>query len=81
MAWQEAGFKVEASETFTLPIESQVKILVGSAVLLGIITGFLFHSVFFLVSAAFGGGLLYAGISGNCELEKLLKKMPWNKEK
>lgn len=81
VAWQKAGFKVEASETFTLPLDRQVQVIIGSGVLLGVITGFLFHPVFFLVSAFFGAGLLYAGITGSYELANLIKKMPWNKEK
>ena len=80
VAWQKAGFKVESSETFTLPIEKQVQIVVGSGVVLGVITGFLFHPIFFLVSACFGAGLLYTGITSSDELTNFIKKMPWNKE-
>ena len=81
VAWQKAGFKVEASETFNLPLERQIQIIVGSGVLLGVIMGYLFHHIFFLVSACFGAGLLYSGISGNCELTNIIKKMPWNNDK
>ncbi|OGV40464.1 MAG: rhodanese [Legionellales bacterium RIFCSPHIGHO2_12_FULL_42_9] len=80
IAWQKAGLKVEASETFTLPLDQQIQVIVGSGVVLGVIIGFLFHPIFFLVSACFGAGLLYSGITGNCELANLIKKMPWNKE-
>jgi rhodanese-related sulfurtransferase len=81
VAWQKAGFKVEASETFTLPLDRQMQIVVGGGVLLSVMTGYLFDPVFFLISACFGAGLLYTGITGNCELTNLIKKMPWNKEK
>ena len=78
VAWQKAGFKVEASETFTLPLERQVQVAIGGGVLLGVMMGYLFHPIFFLIAACFGAGMLYSGITGNCELANLIKKMPWN---
>lgn len=79
VAWENAGFKVEKSGGTFLSIERQVQISIGSGVLTGLILGYLIHPGFLLLSAFFGAGLLFAGITGSCRLAILMSKMPWNR--
>lgn len=79
-AWEKAGFKVEKSGGTFLSIERQVQITIGSGVLIGLIFGYLIHPGFLFLSAFFGAGLLFAGISGSCGLLILMGKMPWNQK-
>lgn len=80
-AWEKAGFKVEKSGVAFLSIERQVQITIGSGVLIGLIFGYLIHPGFLFLSAFFGAGLLFAGITGSCGLAMLMGKMPWNQKK
>jgi len=48
---------------------------------LGLIFGYLIHPGFLFLSAFFGAGLLFAGVTGSCGLAMLMGKMPWNKKK
>ena len=78
-AWEKAGFEVEKSGRTFLSIDRQVQITIGSGVLIGLILGYLIHPGFLFLSAFFGAGLLFAGITGSCGLAILMGKMPWNK--
>lgn len=77
-AWQEAGLPVERSGKRCLPLDRQVQLTVGAAVLTGSVLGYFVHPLFFLLSGFFGVGLLFAGLTGTCGLALLLAKMPWN---
>lgn len=79
-AWEQAGFKVEKSGNTCLSVERQTQITIGSGVLLGLILGYFIHPGFLLLSAFFGAGLLFAGITGSCGLAIALSKMPWNQK-
>jgi rhodanese-related sulfurtransferase len=77
-AWEKAGFSVEKSHKMFLSIERQVQTTIGSGVLLGLILGYFLHPGFLFLSAFFGAGLLFAGLTGSCGLAILMAKMPWN---
>ena len=77
-AWKEAGLPVKKGKE-SISIQRQIQIMVGSAVLLGIGLGLTISPYFYLISAFFGGGLLFAGLSNTCMLAILLAKMPWNR--
>ena len=81
IAWEKAGFAVEKSSATIFSIDRQVQLTIGSGVLLGLLMGTLFHSVFLLISAFFGAGLIYAGLSGTCTLAVIMARMPWNQKK
>lgn len=80
-AWEKEGLHVERSESTVIAIDRQVQITIGSGVLIGLILGYGFNQAFFFISAFFGAGLLYAGISGSCGLAVIMSKMPWNIKK
>jgi rhodanese-related sulfurtransferase len=77
-AWQEQNFGV--IKKHRMPIMNQVLTIAGSLVLTGI--GLSFINVYFLLlSTAVSIGLMYAGLSGNCLMAKILSKAPWNQVK
>jgi hypothetical protein len=63
----------------TIPIMRQVQLIAGSLVLLGVVLSRLVDKRFIFLSAFVGGGLTYAGASGNCLMAQVLGKMPWNR--
>ena len=79
-AWEKAGFEVEKSGGTFVSIERQVQMTIGGGVLIGVILGYLIHPGFLFLSAFFGAGLLFAGITGSCGLALLMGKMPWNQK-
>ena len=79
LAWMEAGHEVKSSGKFCLPLDRQVQLVVGLSVFFGSISSYFFSSSLIFISAFFGAGLVFAGLTGYCGLAKLLTKMPWNK--
>lgn len=81
-AWEAAELPViEATNKSTtkLPLVRQVLIAAGGLVLLFALWGLTGAKTGITLAAAMGVGLLFAGLTGNCALAKLLEKMPWNK--
>jgi rhodanese-related sulfurtransferase len=76
-AWTDAGLPVVRGRP-AMSLERQVQIALGLMVLLKVIFGFAIHPLFFALLAAIGLGLIYAGLTQNCMLMKLLARMPWN---
>jgi len=62
-----------------ISLERQVRIAAGCLVLTGTVAGALINPYFYLVPAAIGAGLIYAGMSDNCAMGLLLARMPWNR--
>jgi rhodanese-related sulfurtransferase len=77
-ACEEAGLPVVRGKK-ALSLERQVRITVGSFVLLGAALGWLVHTAFFGLSAFMGAGLIYAGITDTCAMAAVLGRMPWNR--
>ena len=78
-AWLREGFGVTKEGKGTIPIIRQVMIMAGSLVLIGVILSFILNPLWILLSGFIGAGLLFAGLTGICGLQKLLAIMPWNK--
>jgi len=78
-SWIKAGLPVIRSKKWTMPIMQQVMVIAGSLVLTGVIASQQVNPGFVWLSGAVGAGLLYAGLSGNCYMTKVLAMMPWNK--
>lgn len=64
-----------------ISLERQVRIVAGSAVLLGAALGWFVHPAFIGLSAFVGAGLLFAGVTDTCGMGMLLARMPWNQVK
>jgi rhodanese-related sulfurtransferase len=78
-AWVKAGHATHVSGKFFLPLDRQVQLTIGLGVLLGVVLGYSVNTGFFLLSAFFGLGLTFAGLTGTCGLALLMAKMPWNR--
>ena len=77
-SWKDAGFPVFRDSKAPLPMMQQVQVAAGSLVLTGVSLSVLIDPLLLGISAFVGGGLTYAGLSGNCMMAKLLGRMPWN---
>lgn len=77
-AWKQAGLPVITGTHMSL--FRQIMITAGFLVALGI--GLSFVSLWFLIISGFVGlGLMFAGITNNCGMAIILRKMPWNNKK
>ncbi|MBL6722424.1 MAG: DUF2892 domain-containing protein [Candidatus Margulisbacteria bacterium] len=66
-------------ESHGVSIMRQVQIVVGFFVLIGAILSQKVSPNFIWLSAFFGAGLLFAGVTNTCALAAVLTRMPWNK--
>lgn len=78
-AWMEAGLPVELGTRTLLPLDRQVQLTIGTVVLASTLLGYFVHPGFLLLSAFFGAGLCFAGLTGFCGLALLMAKAPWNR--
>ncbi|GAA5316082.1 MAG: rhodanese-like domain-containing protein [Candidatus Pelagadaptatus aseana] len=65
-------------ESGVLPLDRQVRIAIGSVVLLGTVIGALVDPMGYALSAFAGAGLIFAGVTDNCLMASLVARMPWN---
>lgn len=79
-AWKNSGGKTITNTKAPLPIMRQVQIIVGFMVVLGVILGATVSPWWTLLSAFFGAGLLFAGLTGTCGLASALALLPYNKK-
>ena len=77
-AWESAGLPLERGRG-TWSIERQVRAIAGGLVLGGALGSVLVWRPLVYLSAAVGGGLLYAGVSDTCTMAKLLIRLPYNR--
>jgi len=78
-AWKKSSYPTELDNKAPLPLMRQVQIIVGFMVVLGVILSYTVSPYFNLLSAFFGAGLLFAGLSGYCGLARILMLLPYNK--
>jgi rhodanese-related sulfurtransferase len=79
LEWKRQGHPTIAKKKNHLPILRQVQILVGTTVLVTSLGGAFFSPWLLIISAFFGAGLAFAGVTGFCGMANLLALMPWNK--
>lgn len=78
-AWKEAGLPTEKPGPVSL--ERQVMAITGGLALAGTLLGWIAAPIFTIIPAMIGGGLLFAGLTGNCYLKKALMRLPYNNPK
>jgi rhodanese-related sulfurtransferase len=77
LAWDAVGLPVVRGKK-AMSLERQVRILIGSMVLLSSLLAY-FVSIYWIgLTAFFGGGLIFSGITDFCGLALILARMPWN---
>jgi len=79
-AWKKAGLPVSIDRNAPIPTMRQVQIVAGSLVVLGTVLGFSVAPAFYALSAFVGIGLVFAGVTGFCGMERILALMPWNRQ-
>ncbi|MDP2205663.1 MAG: rhodanese-like domain-containing protein [Alphaproteobacteria bacterium] len=77
MNCETCGVPVNKGEVISL--ERQVRIAVGSTVLLGVMLGAFANPWFYMLPAFCGAGLIMAGVTEWCGMAMLLARAPWNK--
>lgn len=77
--WKESGHPVQKAEKLALPLMRQMQIAVGTLLVIFALLGAFVNQWFSMLTVVFGGGLLLAGITGDCAVASLLAKAPWNK--
>lgn len=78
IAWQQAGFDINKSGSYRLPLDRQTQLAAGFLAFLGTVLGTLVASEFYILPGFVGLGLMFAGLTGWCGMARLLAKMPWN---
>jgi rhodanese-related sulfurtransferase len=76
-AWVSAGLPVERG-AFMIPVEGQVKALIGALAILGAVLASYAHPAWIWLSGAAGAAMLISGITGFCGIAAVFAKMPWN---
>ena len=77
-AWEGAGLPVRRGVK-VISLDRQVRIAIGSLVLLGAVLGRFVHPGGYGLCAFMGAGLIFSGVADFCGLALILAKAPWNK--
>jgi len=77
-AWTSAGLPLVHGERSVMSLERQVRIAAGLLSVLGVILGALIHPAGYGLSALFGAGLVFAGVTNSCGMSVVLARLPWN---
>lgn len=77
-AWAQQSMPVQTGTKKILPLDRQVQLTIGLGVLIASLLGYFYNPNIIFVSAFFGAGLTFAGLSGFCGLARVMAKMPWN---
>lgn len=77
LAWDAAGLPVVRGKK-AMSLERQVRILIGTVVLASSLLAYFVHPYWIGLTAFFGGGLIFSGITDFCGLALILARMPWN---
>jgi len=78
LAWEAAGLPVVRGGSKVLPLDRQVRIVIGGFIAVCGALGALVNPVFAWLAAAGGAGLVFAGVTNICPLAMTLSRMPWN---
>lgn len=76
--WGKKGWPVKEGVK-RIPLDRQVLIAVGSLLLFTLLLASTVSKIFIVLVGFFGAAMIFAGITGNCGMARLLLLMPWNK--
>jgi rhodanese-related sulfurtransferase len=77
-AWARAGLPLRRCGA-ALTLQRQAQIAVGLLIVLKVISGYTVHELFFAAAALLVAGLVAAGVTRWCGMERLMGLMPWNR--
>jgi rhodanese-related sulfurtransferase len=77
--WKWAGLATKVDRSAPIDLMRQVQIATGSLVLLGVALALAVSPWFLALTVFVGAGLTMAGVTGFCDMARLLKVMPWNR--
>jgi rhodanese-related sulfurtransferase len=77
-AWESAGLPLIRGKK-AISLERQVRIAAGALVVLGTLLGTFVSSIWYILSAFIGVGLVFSGVTDTCGMAMVLARMPWNK--
>lgn len=77
-AWVAAGLPT-VREPSVMPLERQVRIVVGLLIVLFSVITYSVHILFLLGVLFVGSGLIFAGLTDWCGMGLVLSRMPWNR--
>ncbi|OGR41216.1 MAG: hypothetical protein A2X35_07415 [Elusimicrobia bacterium GWA2_61_42] len=80
LEWARQGKPVVSRKAEPLSLARQVRLTAGLGVLASAVLGFGLDQRAFFAAALIGADLALAGLTGSCQLEKLLAALPWNKQ-
>ncbi|MGW6821176.1 rhodanese-like domain-containing protein [Streptomyces sp. NPDC055005] len=83
-AWSAGGHALEypaEGRRAVWAMERQVRITVGTLVLLGLTLGTFTHPAFLLLSAAVAGGLVFSALTDTCAMASVLGRLPVNRRR
>ena len=78
VAWNSIGLPVKDGVK-RIPLDRQVLIAVGTFLLITLLLVLTVSTKFLVLVGFFGVAMIYAGVSGNCGMARVLLLMPWNK--
>ena len=78
LAWVAAGLPVNRGTKQMISLERQVRIVAGLLIVVGTLLAII-SPWFLVIPGVVGASLTFAGMSNNCGIGMILKKMPWNR--
>ena len=79
MAWEDAGYPVNAGGRKVISLDRQVRITAGALAAVGTLLGVFINLWFFIIPLGIGCGLVFSGLTDTCAMGAVLAKMPWNR--
>jgi len=76
--WAAAGLPVQHGGRRVLPLDRQVQLTIGLALLTTVALSLAVSPAFVWIAALVGVGLTVAGLTGFCGLAQVMARMPWN---
>ena len=78
-AWDQQNLPVVRGKKVRIPLDAQVRLIIGFFVLLGSIMTYAGYPSFVYLTMFFGAGLIISGLTNFCGLALILGRMPWNR--
>jgi len=78
-AWVAAGLPVERQGRGVMPLDRQMRCIIGFFTLAGSVLALSVDPRFVFIPLIMGSGLTFAGLTDICPMMNLIARMPWNR--